>query len=184
MTTAALAEAIAGLQLTPALAQSVPAAPFACPDVGTVSGPAFEPGAGPAPAAAASSRIATGTATPVGTSAATGTADWVGSDQLYDLIEAMGADLVVQLVDRFESELPDLRASLTAPLAAAAAPVQDGVLHSFKGAALTLGMAGAGERAHSLRSRLPIGPDEVEMLIAQAQDDIRQARRSLMEWSE
>ncbi|MGY6632439.1 MAG: ATP-binding protein [Alkalilacustris sp.] len=103
-------------------------------------------------------------------------------DHLADLASALGRDMVLQLVGRFEDELGDLRSALTkradAPPAERAG-AQDAALHSFKGAALTLGMTGTGELAQKLRARLPIGPDEVERLIAQALAEAAEARRIL-----
>jgi len=106
-----------------------------------------------------------------------------GADQLRHLIEAMGAELVCRLLDRFEIELTALRASLTATFATADAGDQDSVLHGFKGAALTLGMAGSGQAAQRLRAALPIGADEVEALLSLAAEDLQHARAAILEWS-
>jgi two-component system, sensor histidine kinase len=107
-----------------------------------------------------------------------------GADQLRDLIDVMGAELVAQLLDRFERDLTDLRASLTPGAGGADAAAQDDALHSFKGAALTLGMAGAGHRAQRLRAHLPLDADAVENLIALAKTDLHRARQSVTAWSE
>jgi len=157
----------------PATAANLPAAPPAVPGAVPASVPAptatASPGAQPVPSSVPSP--------------ADSDDDWAGAEQLLDLIEAMGPELVARLVDRFDHELADLRASLTAPDAATDARAQDGVLHSFKGAALTLGMTTAGHRAQGLRSRLPISPDEVEALIALARADIDRARRAVTQRS-
>jgi two-component system, sensor histidine kinase len=107
-----------------------------------------------------------------------------GLDQLRDLIEVMGAELVAQLLDRFERDLATLRASLTSVPAVADPTTQDDALHSFKGAALTLGMSRAGQCAQRLRAQLPLAADAVETLITLAEADLKRARQSVMEWSD
>ncbi|MCC5955624.1 MAG: response regulator [Natronohydrobacter sp.] len=107
--------------------------------------------------------------------------------QLYDLAEALGKDITLQFIDRFEAELDTVQDNLSAPIAAPtedAATAQDEVLHSFKGAALTLGMRGTGQLAQDMRQRLPVAMNDIEMLILRASTDIAQARRALSVWSE
>ncbi|MCC6000602.1 MAG: response regulator [Pararhodobacter sp.] len=103
-------------------------------------------------------------------------------EQLDDLIEALGPETVLQLIDRFEGDLDTLRDNLSraandAP--AVQATAQDEVLHSFKGAALTLGISNAGHLAQRLRDRLPIGTGDIDKLVAQARSEAGQARQFL-----
>ena len=107
-------------------------------------------------------------------------------EQLDELIEALGAEVVFKLIDRFEGDLDALRDSLNtaakdtpddSPAVQAAA--QDDVLHSFKGAALTLGISNAGQLAQQLRARLPIGSGDIDNLVAQARSEAAQARQFL-----
>lgn len=104
------------------------------------------------------------------------------TEQLGDLAGALGVEVVLQLLDRFEHELDSLRDSLTAAIDKGpdgSATEQDETLHSFKGAALTLGIGGAGHLAQGLRMRLPIGRDDIDSLVAQARAEAGRARRSL-----
>lgn len=101
---------------------------------------------------------------------------------LGDLIAALGREVTAQLIDRFEHDLDSLRQALAAPaLGAAGTPetAQDAALHSFKGAALTLGLSGTGQMAQGLRHRLPVDAAGIDALIAQARHDVAQARHVL-----
>ena len=98
------------------------------------------------------------------------------------LAGALGTEVVLQLIARFEGEIAALDANLNTPVTTAApdpAAQQDGLLHSFKGAALTLGLLRSGHMAQDLRTRLPIAPPEIEALVTQARADAAEARRSL-----
>lgn len=103
----------------------------------------------------------------------------IENEQLRDLAEALGPEMLAQLIDRFALEIDGLEVALTATLSARDAAAQDSVLHSFKGAALTLGMEGSGSFAQRLRAALPIGPDDVAGLLATAKRDVLQARAML-----
>jgi two-component system, sensor histidine kinase len=108
-------------------------------------------------------------------------------EQLDDLLEALGIEIVLQLIDRFEAELDVLRDSLNVSGdddRAVQAAAQDEVLHSFKGAALTLGISNTGQMAQQLRARLPIGAGDIDNLVAQARSESGQARQFLEAWSE
>jgi CheY-like chemotaxis protein len=102
--------------------------------------------------------------------------------ELAELAEALGAATLLDFVATFEAELEARRATLVAPvegLGADAAAVQNEALHSFKGAALTLGLTVTGQMAQRLRGQLPIAPSGIELLVAQASADAAQARRLL-----
>ena len=101
------------------------------------------------------------------------------SSQIRDLLGALGPEMVVSLVERFEPEIDALESSLSATLAGGDAAAQDGLLHTFKGAALTLGLTSCGNLAQQYRSGLPIDKQKVEILIAQARDDLYECRQSL-----
>jgi len=101
------------------------------------------------------------------------------TSQLRDLAGALGAETVARLVDRFAAGMADLRNQLSATLETQDAGAQDDVLHSLKGAALTLGMNSSGELAHRLRAVLPLGPDAVTELLAAAEQDVMLARAIL-----
>ena len=106
----------------------------------------------------------------------------IDAAHLGDLISVLGLEVTAQLIDRFEQDLDTLCGTLTAPPAGPAgtpAAAQDAALHSFKGAALTLGLGGAGQMAQGLRHRLPVDPAGIDALIAQARHDIAQARQVL-----
>ncbi|MCA2012728.1 response regulator [Cereibacter sphaeroides] len=109
--------------------------------------------------------------------------DEIENEQLKDLAEALGPEMLEQLIDRFALEIDGLETSLGATLAARDAAAQDSVLHSFKGAALTLGMEGSGGVAQRLRSALPIGQDDLAGLLATAKRDVIQAREMLASMS-
>jgi two-component system, sensor histidine kinase len=71
--------------------------------------------------------------------------------QIADLISSLGAGRVIGLLDQFEDMLPDAEAELLAATAARDDVRIDAALHTFKGAALTLGLSGAGHQAQTLR---------------------------------
>lgn len=100
--------------------------------------------------------------------------------QLNDLVAALGAELVASLVDRFESEIAVLEGDLGAAITAGDATAQDNVLHTFKGAALTLGMMASGEYAQEMRARLPLATTELDVLSSLAYEDVARTRHVLI----
>ena len=102
-----------------------------------------------------------------------------GSQQILELIEALGTEMVLKLVTRFAKELEDVEANLRDAIKAGNETVMDDLLHTFKGAALTLGMERSGTAAQAMRHRLPLCDDDLAQLIAFAREDERQARSAL-----
>lgn len=108
----------------------------------------------------------------------------VAAAQIAELADALGDEVVLQLVERFEADLSVLRDTLLDSMSemgdtAEIAHLQDEVLHKFQGAALTLGMTGAGQMVQGLRRRLPITTAQIEALVAQALTDADAARQAL-----
>lgn len=99
--------------------------------------------------------------------------------QMHDLIAALGNDVVLQLVRRFADELGTVERDLIQAIEAKDETVMDDLLHTFKGAALTLGMERSGTAAHDLRTRLPISINDLDQLLALARDDEERALKSL-----
>lgn len=85
----------------------------------------------------------------------------------------------MQLVARFGDELADVEADLRHAMDGQDAALMDDLLHTFKGAALTLGMQRSGEAAQELRQNLPLKRSDLQRLIALAREDERLARLSL-----
>lgn len=71
--------------------------------------------------------------------------------QLADLVASLGAARVIALLKQFEEALPESGGELIQALNAHDHSRIDAALHTFKGAALTLGLARAGQQAQSLR---------------------------------
>jgi len=99
--------------------------------------------------------------------------------QLQDLLQALGKTTVLGLIDRFEGDVRGLSATLLAAVDAADPAAQDHLLHTFKGAALTLGLALAGQKAQELRAELPLGPASIDGLVQQAHLDLARCRAAL-----
>jgi signal transduction histidine kinase/ActR/RegA family two-component response regulator len=102
-----------------------------------------------------------------------------GGQQMQDLVDALGAEIVLQLVTRFADELDSVEARLGEAIAAGDHALMDDLLHTFKGAALTLGMERSGAAAQTMRHRLPIGDSDLKQLMTLAHQDERQARLQL-----
>ncbi|MGP9789684.1 ATP-binding protein [Roseinatronobacter sp. NSM] len=103
----------------------------------------------------------------------------VENPQLDDLVAALGAELVASLVDRFEADIATLEADLGAAITSGDTTAQDNVLHTFKGAALTLGMMASGAFAQEMRARLPLATSELEVLSSLAHQDVARTRHVL-----
>ncbi len=101
------------------------------------------------------------------------------SQQMLELIDALGHEMVLQLVTRFADELKDVEAKLCHAIEAGNEDLMDDLLHTFKGAALTLGMERSGTAAQAMRHQLPMSGNELQNLIALAREDEQQARKTL-----
>ena len=98
------------------------------------------------------------------------------SGQFRDLIETLGTEMACSFLDRFETEIAEVEAGLISGIAEADKKRQDDILHTFKGAALTLGLQTSGNFAQEMRSRLPVFSEDVDRLIALARADVAQCR--------
>ena len=103
--------------------------------------------------------------------------------QLEDLIQNLGPQRVISLIKQFEAALPDAEQDLHKACDAQDSDALDAALHSFKGAALTLGLMAAGKQAQSLRPPAPCSLMEVEALFATARQDIAQVQQLLAQSS-
>ncbi len=101
-----------------------------------------------------------------------------GQDGAFaDLVAEFGPATVRDLLDRFDAGITGLRSGLLGDDGAGPEMMaQDAALHSFAGAALTLGLGRTGTAAKALRRRLPAGPDEIAALVAIAQSDVATAQ--------
>jgi two-component system, sensor histidine kinase len=103
----------------------------------------------------------------------------VPSGQLGDLVSALGMEMVLGLIEKFENEINTLQQDLAASCAASNLRAQDHLLHTFKGAALTLGMVKSGNLAQAKRSELPLSSADAEKLVCCARTDVAELRQSL-----
>jgi signal transduction histidine kinase/DNA-binding NarL/FixJ family response regulator/HPt (histidine-containing phosphotransfer) domain-containing protein len=101
------------------------------------------------------------------------------SEHMRELIDALGNEVVLQLVTRFADELEDVEAKLRHAMDAEDNAMMDDLLHTFKGAALTLGMERSGTAAQAMRHRLPVSGSDLDQLLALGREDERQARLAL-----
>lgn len=101
------------------------------------------------------------------------------STQFSDLIAALGEDAALSFLDRFEADLQSFQGDMQAVMAPPDTTRQDGLLHTFKGAALTLGLTSSGMFAQELRSEMPVSADQLDRLIALAQRDVIACRDSM-----
>ncbi|MEH7827664.1 hybrid sensor histidine kinase/response regulator [Gemmobacter denitrificans] len=101
--------------------------------------------------------------------------EWAPNPQLEDLMQSLGRKRVAALVRQFEDSLQDASDDLTRACTALDVAQTDAALHNFKGAALTLGLIRAGERAQALRPPAICRVSDVPDLIALAREDVRLA---------
>ena len=83
------------------------------------------------------------------------------------------------LIDQFEAALPEAEQDLHRACTGQETDALDAALHSFKGAALTLGLMRAGSQAQALRPPAPCSHADVQGLLAMAQTDMAQVRQIL-----
>lgn len=100
--------------------------------------------------------------------------------QLADLLDVLGPEVVESLVARFAAEIDSTDRALQSAQKAQDHGQIDTILHTFKGAALTLGMAHAGKLAQDLRSVAQLTAEPRERLIQTALDDVERARRHII----
>jgi CheY-like chemotaxis protein len=101
------------------------------------------------------------------------------SGQLGDLVSALGIEMVTSLIDKFEGEITVFSQNLQDTCLSADTAAQDSLLHTFKGAALTLGMNKSGNLAQAKRAALPLSPVDAETLVKNARADVAALRQSL-----
>jgi two-component system, sensor histidine kinase len=99
--------------------------------------------------------------------------------QLRDLVSALGVEMVASLIDTFEREISAFSQSLQESCLSADSVAQDSLLHTFKGAALTLGMVKSGNFAQAKRAALPLSSRDAEALVTNARADVAILRQSL-----
>lgn len=110
---------------------------------------------------------------------ASGNQDILPSTQFSDLMDALGADVALSFLERFEAELTEFRSNMQMAMPPSEATRQDGLLHTFKGTALTLGLTSSGQFAQELRAQLPVSADQLDRLITLAKHDIIACRESM-----
>lgn len=99
--------------------------------------------------------------------------------QLDDLVASLGAARVIGLLEQFDASLADSDAELQAALASGDERLADAALHTFKGAALTLGLIGAGQMAQALRPPERLTAASVQALMQLARDELAAVRAAL-----
>jgi signal transduction histidine kinase/DNA-binding NarL/FixJ family response regulator len=103
------------------------------------------------------------------------------SAQFLDLVKMLGAESALAFVDRFEAEINAFEADMTHAIAEVQNSRQDNLLHTFKGAALTLGLICSGTMAQDLRQVLPVSSDQLADLIKAARADVKNTRLAMKE---
>lgn len=99
--------------------------------------------------------------------------------QLEDLVGSFGVARVIALLDQFDASLPETGTDLMHLLAVPDAARTDAVLHTFKGAALTLGLTASGEMAQAMRPPAVLTDASVQALLAQVRQDLSETRADL-----
>ena len=104
---------------------------------------------------------------------------FTSSGQLEELVFSLGGLRVLKLIGQFEESLAGVDAALKEAIEKASIRDVDEALHGLKGAALTLGLSEAGERAEALRRPQLITLEEVADLINLARRQASEAIRWL-----
>jgi two-component system, sensor histidine kinase len=105
------------------------------------------------------------------------------STQFLELIETLGPEMAVSFLQRFADEVQDFKKDMDSAIHENDVTRQDNLLHTFKGAALTLGLLQCGKIAQQLRSKIPLGPDDLSALVVAALQDVDDCQSSLKEVS-
>ncbi len=100
----------------------------------------------------------------------------VATSQLQDLVGALGYEMVEGFVERFDQEIEELQVNLQSAVESGDTATQDNLLHTFKGAALTLGMTSSGTLAQHLRGEVPVTLDQTRHLVVVAREDLHNCR--------
>jgi two-component system, sensor histidine kinase len=100
--------------------------------------------------------------------------------QLDDLVASLGATRVISLLDQFAESLSATEAELLRAVAAGDHAQADTVLHTLKGAALTLGLSGAGHQAQALRPPAALTSALVYNIFDLARQEMTKARADLV----
>ena len=87
--------------------------------------------------------------------------------------------MVDSLIQRFEAELDTTDQALQSALSGGDHAQVDTLLHTFKGAALTLGLRRSGQLAQGLRQNAPLGADQRAQLVATARHEIARTRHQI-----
>jgi signal transduction histidine kinase/FixJ family two-component response regulator len=99
--------------------------------------------------------------------------------QLDDLVTSLGAARVISLLDQFRDSLPDAEADLRRAVNARDDARIDAALHTLKGAALTLGLTGTGQKAQTLRPPGQLTEPLVQTLLNLAKQELTETRKTL-----
>jgi hypothetical protein len=94
-------------------------------------------------------------------------------------VGSFGIARVIALLDQFEASLPETGTELMQLLAVPAAARADAVLHTFKGAALTLGLTASGDMAQAMRPPAALTDAAVQALMARVRQDLSETRADL-----
>jgi two-component system, sensor histidine kinase len=105
------------------------------------------------------------------------------SAQFLELIETLGPEMAISFLQRFANEVEDFKNDMHTAILDLDETRQDNLLHTFKGAALTLGLQISGKMAQQLRSKIPLGPEDLSDLVAAALKDVSDCQSSLKEAS-
>lgn len=101
------------------------------------------------------------------------------SAQFRDLVDMLGEETAISFLDRFDDDIAELQSNLSKAVDRENQELQDNLLHTFKGAALTLGLTSSGHFAQELRSVLPVSHDQIRELIRLARQDVSVCRASV-----
>ena len=103
------------------------------------------------------------------------------SPQFTELVETLGPEMALSFMQRFEEEVSDFRRDMAEAIQLSDATRQDNLLHTFKGAALTLGLIDAGKLAQNLRSKIPLSHDDLSEIANEAIQDAQYFQAILKE---
>jgi two-component system, sensor histidine kinase len=105
------------------------------------------------------------------------------SAQFIELIETLGPEMAASFLQRFADEVQDFKNDMESAIQGSDDVRQDNLLHTFKGAALTLGLVKCGKMAQHLRSEIPLSSNNLSALVAAALQDVQDCQSGLKEAS-
>lgn len=98
------------------------------------------------------------------------------SSAFCDLIAMLGEETALSFLNRFDNDIAEVQGNLETAVGQHDQVTQDNLLHTFKGAALTLGLTTSGHFAQELRTSLPLSLSQVQELIRLAKQDVSLCR--------